>query len=129
MVPDSHRYLLDRVAPAMVSTVNPDGSLQTTPVWFLFEDGAPRFSSLYSSRRVRNLLARPQCNFFVLDLEDTDRYLEVRGSARVEDDGDYAFADRIGARYSAEMRSYDSPGDRRAAVTVLPAKINAVDVG
>jgi hypothetical protein len=65
----------------------------------------------------------------ILDPVDTYRYLEVRGAATVEDDGEYLFTDRVGRKYGADLRTLDKPTDRRAISTIRPLRVNAVDVG
>jgi hypothetical protein len=57
------------------------------------------------------------------------RYLEVRGDATLEPDPDYAFADRVGAKYGgADLRANDGPGESRVVVTIEPTRVNAVDL-
>ena len=48
------------------------------------------------------------------------RYLEVRGEAEIVADDDYVFADQVGAKYEADLRQHDGPGDRRVVVTIRP---------
>ena len=38
------------------------------------------------------------------------------------------FADRLGAKYQADVRDHDGPGDRRVIVTIKPTRVNAVDM-
>jgi hypothetical protein len=56
------------------------------------------------------------------------RYLEIRGDAEITPDDDYSFADRFGAKYQADLRDHDHPGDRRVIVTIRPTRVNAVDM-
>ena len=74
-------------------------------------------------------MARPQCSLFVLDLANPFRYLEVRGRARIEPDDDYAFARRVGAKYGADLKVHDQPGETRVAVTIEPVNVYAVNMG
>ncbi len=126
--PDSHRDLLD-ARFATLATVGKDGGPQLTEVWFLFEDGEVKISLNDSRRKTKNLVARPRCSLFVLDLANPFRYLDVRGTARIEPDEDYAFAERVGAKYDgADLRDHDAPGDKRVVVTIEPANVFAVDM-
>ena len=53
----------------------------------------------------------------------------MRGRARIEPDDDYAFADKLGAKYGgADLRAHDRPGESRVVVTVEPVKVHAVDM-
>jgi PPOX class probable F420-dependent enzyme len=122
-IPDSHRDLLDQPV-ATLGTVDPEGRPQLTEVWFLAEDGHVKFSLNTSRQKVRNLQSRPACSVLLLDLANPYRYIEIRGDASLESDDDYAFADRVGTKYGADLRTNDRPGDRRVVVTVQPTRVH-----
>jgi PPOX class probable F420-dependent enzyme len=126
-VPDSHRDLLDAQV-ATLATVDAAGLPQLSEVWFLHEDGELKISLNTSRFKTRNLQARPGCSVLILDLANPYRYLEIRGSARVEPDDDYVFADRVGKKYGADLRVHDGPGESRVVVTIDVAKVHAVDM-
>jgi PPOX class probable F420-dependent enzyme len=126
--PDSHRDLLDAKF-ATLATLGKDGGPQLTEVWFLFEDGKLKTSLNDSRLKTKNLVARPRCSLFILDLANPFRYLDVRGTAKVEPDDDYAFAARLGAKYGADVRDHDGPGEKRVVVTIEPTNVFAVDMG
>ena len=128
VIPDSHRDLLDAQF-ATLATIGPDGRPQLSEVWFLAEGDTVRLSLNDSRQKTKNLMARPQTNLFILDLTVPFRYLEVRGDAEVTPDDDYAFADKVGAKYGgADLRLHDQPGDKRVVVTIRPVRVNAVDM-
>lgn len=126
--PDSHRDLLE-ARFATLATLGKDGGPQLTEVWFLFEDGKVKTSLNDSRLKTKNLLARPRCSLFILDLANPFRYLDVRGTAKIEPDDDYAFAQRLGAKYGADVRDHDGPGEKRVVVTIEPTNVFAVDMG
>ena len=122
-IPDSHRDLLDQPV-ATLGTLDREGRPQLTEVWFLAEDGQVKFSLNTSRQKVRNLQRNPACSVLLLDLANPYRYVEIRGDAVVESDHDYAFADREGAKYGADLRTNDAPGDTRVVVTVRPERVH-----
>ena len=127
-IPESHQDLLESQF-ATLATVGSDGLPQLTEVWFLADAGTIKLSLNDSRAKTKNLLVRPECSVLVLDLQNPYRYLEVRGRARIEDDADLAFADRLGQKYGgADLREHDRPGESRVVVTVEPQKIYAVDM-
>ncbi len=127
-IPDSHRDLLDSQV-ATLATIGPDGRPQLSEVWFLAEGDSIKISLNSSRQKVKNLLANPAMNLFILDLAGPFRYLEIRGDAEIERDDDYAFADVVGAKYGGtDLRTRDNPGEYRYVVTVKPTRINAVDM-
>jgi PPOX class probable F420-dependent enzyme len=126
--PESHRDLLDAQF-ATLATIGGNGWPQLTELWFLHEDGELRISLNDSRLKTRNLVKRPQCSLFILDLSNPYRYLEVRGNARIEPDDGYAFAQKVGAKYGgADLREHDRPGERRVVVTIEPVNVYAVDM-
>lgn len=126
-IPESHLDLADSPL-ATIATIGPDGRPQLSAVWFLYEDGHLKVSLNTSRQKTKNLAANPAVTVFLLSA-DGAKYLEVRGDARLEPDADYAFADRVGAKYGgADLRQMDGPGDQRVVVTVDPARVNAVDM-
>jgi PPOX class probable F420-dependent enzyme len=128
-IPESHRDLLD-IQFATLATLGRDGIPQLTEIWFLHDDGELKTSLNTSRLKTKNLQRRPECSLFLLDLENPYRYVDVRGRARVEPDPDYAFADKIGAKYGgANLREHDRPGDSRVIVTIEPQRVFAVDMG
>ena len=128
-IPASHRDLL-RTDVAMLTTLGADGYPQTTALWFLAEDdGTIKLSLNRARQKTRNLERRPEVTFFVLDRANPMRTLEVRARAEVAADPDYAFADRIGAKYGGvDLRKMDQPGQSRVVVTLHPVRVNAIDL-
>jgi PPOX class probable F420-dependent enzyme len=85
--------------------------------------------SLNNSRqKVKNLMSRPQCTLFILDPAGPHRYLEVRGDAEITPDDDYEFAAKLGAKYKADVRAIDQPGQQRVVVRIKPVRVNAVNM-
>ncbi len=127
-IPESHRDLLS--APvATLATVGPDGRPQLSEVWFLAEGDSVAISLNTSRQKTRNLMRNPACNLFILDLANPYRYLELRGDAEISPDDDYAFAAKAGAKYGADVRDHDGPGESRVVVRIRPARVNAVNMG
>jgi PPOX class probable F420-dependent enzyme len=126
--PESHRDLLDAQV-ATFATIGGNGLPQLTEVWFLHDEGELKLSLNSSRLKIRNVQKRPQCSLLVLDLQNPYRYLEVRGNTRIEDDDDYSFARKFGAKYGgADLSVHDGPGERRLVVTIEPANVYAVDM-
>ena len=127
-IPDSHRDLLD--APvATLATVGADGRPQLSAVWFLADDDGVRLSLNNSRQKTKNLTNNSAATLFILDTANPARYLELRGNATLTPDDDYAFADKVGAKYGGvDLRSMDQPGQSRVVVAIDPVRVNAVDL-
>lgn len=126
-IPDSHRDLLDGQVGTL-ATVGEDNRPQLSEVWFLADGDTVRISLNSSRQKVRNLQRRSGCSLLILDLVNPARYLEIRGDAELAPDDDYTFADRVGAKYQADLRLHDRPGEYRVTVTINPQRVNAVDM-
>jgi len=124
-VPASHQDLL-AANVAILTTIGKDGYPQVTALWFLAdEDGLVKLSLNTSRQKTKNLLANPQCTFFVIDQVNLFHTLEIRARAEITPDPDYVFADKLGAKYGgANLRTMDRPGESRVIVTLQPVKIN-----
>jgi PPOX class probable F420-dependent enzyme len=128
IIPASHRDLLD-ARVATFATLGSDGYPQLSEVWFLAEDDIVRLSLNSARQKTRNIIRHPSCNLFILDVANTFRYLELRADALVEPDDDYVFADKVGAKYDADLRVHDKPGESRVLVTLHLHRVNGVNMG
>jgi PPOX class probable F420-dependent enzyme len=124
--PSSHSDLLD-AETATLATIDDDGLPQLTQVWFIHDGGELRLSLNGERFKTANLKARGACSLLILDVSNPYRYLEVRGTARVEEDGG-ALARKVGEKYNADLAAYDGPDDVRYAVTIEPMKIYPVNM-
>ncbi len=126
-IPHSHRDLLNSQV-ATLATIGPDRRPQLSEIWFLSEGDSVACSLNTSRQKTKNLMARPECCLFILDLDAPQRYLELRGDAEVISDDDYSFADRVGQKYGTNLRDHDRPGESRVIVRISIRRVNAVDM-
>ena len=127
-IPDSHRDLLDAKV-ATLATVGSDGRPHQSVVWFVADGDTIKLSLNSARQKTKNLRANPVVDLLILDVGNTQRYLEVRGDATIESDADYVFSDAyIQPKYGFDPRLIDLPGDERTVVTINPVRINAVDM-
>jgi PPOX class probable F420-dependent enzyme len=125
--PQSHRYLLDAQV-ATLGTIDSRGLPHLSEVWFLHDEDEIKTSLNTSRVKTKNLAKRPQCSLLILDLENPYKYLEVRGNARIEPDDDYTFARKLGAKYNADLKVHDRPGESRVMLTIEPTNVRPVDM-
>jgi PPOX class probable F420-dependent enzyme len=123
--PATHRDLLEAPAVGALATVGPDGRPQVTAVWYLLDDdGLLKVSVKTHRQKIRNLSERPVATFLVIDPAKPTRTLEVRATTKISPDDDYSFAERVGRKYGANLKSMDEPSDRRVMVTIRPDRVN-----
>ena len=120
--PESHADLLD--APVgILSTVGSTGIPQTTPIWFIHDGGELRSWLSDARQKVKNLLARPEFSFLILDAANPQRYLVVRGRAELEPDTEFALGAKMGDKYGVDLRRMIAEGETRYAITFVPRSI------
>lgn len=118
-IPASHRDILDSKCFAHAATVRPDGLLSVHPVAVVYDGEHVRFSTLKSRGKYRNLLGDARLSLSIPHPDNPWHYIELRGCATLEDDGDRHFIDTIARKYMGEDRyPYDGPGDERVTVTL-----------
>ncbi|HLH82365.1 MAG TPA: PPOX class F420-dependent oxidoreductase [Trebonia sp.] len=120
-IPDSHRDLLGQQV-AVLGTIGSSGRPQLSGVWFLAEGDTVKLSLNTSRQKVKNLRANPKCSLIIFG-DPPYRYIELRGDAEIAPDDDYSFADKVGAKYGADLRTRDNPGDKRVVVTIRPKRV------
>jgi PPOX class probable F420-dependent enzyme len=79
---DGMREFLERQPFAMLGTYNPDGSIHVVPLSYFFEDGRFFMATSSSSRKVRNLSARPEATITVDD-RSTLEWVSATGTAEL----------------------------------------------
>ena len=109
----------------VLATLESDGTAQLSTVWFLAEDDRVLISLNTTRHKIANLQRNPSCSVLIPDAGNPYRYLEIRGRAELTPDDDYALADRLGAKYGADLREMDHPGESRVAVAIHPSRVRA----
>jgi PPOX class probable F420-dependent enzyme len=127
-VPESHQDLLERPLFAHLATLRPDGSPQSSVMWFSWDGQRVRFSHTRKRQKYRNLENDPRVSFHVQDPDNPYRTLEVRG--RVESmvpDTQAVFYRSLQKRYDFVVPVFDA--DIRIIITIAPTSFVAVDAG
>ena len=101
-LPVTHLDLIDRPLPTLLTTEMPDGRFQSTVVWSNREGDDVLLNTMREFRKARNLLVRPRATVLVVDPDDDVRWLEVRGTVALEDDGAMAHLDELTRLYMGE---------------------------
>jgi len=122
-IPESHRDLLEAQV-AVLGTIGASGRPQLSGLWFLAEGDTVRLSLNTTRQKLKNLQANPKCSLIIFG-DPPYRYLELRGDAEIAADDDYSFAAKLGAKYGADVRTRDNPGESRVVVTIHPKRVIA----
>jgi PPOX class probable F420-dependent enzyme len=127
-VPDSHRDLAGAPATVALSTLNQDGSIQTTAVWAVADDDGRLRTSLATSRhKTRNLERHRKATIFSIDPTNPYRTLEVRADVTIEpDDAARTGTRRVISSYGVDPATMQEQLDEdRVIVTFTPTRVIA----
>jgi PPOX class probable F420-dependent enzyme len=98
---DQMRSFLDERRYAVLATHDPDGGINLTPIWFLFEDDRFHFATPSGSRKVKNV-ERDVSASVVVDAREPgrERWVSASGPVEILRDGEaQAINGRIWRRY------------------------------
>ena len=126
-VPKTHENILQSTALAFVSTLGPKGEPQTSPVWFEWDGSVLRFSHTKARQKYRNLVRDPRIAVTIVDPATPFRYIEIRGTATIEDDPTKAYINVMSKKYTGnEHYQGNQPGDERIIISVKPERVNTM---
>ena len=99
-IPAEYLDLLERPLIGHLATVSPNGRPQANPMWFLWDGTHLRFTHTNKRGKFRNLQRNPSMSLLLINDENPQSYLEVRGElVEVIEDPDGDFYVRLGRRY------------------------------
>src|SRR3954452_21039917 len=101
---DEDREFLSRPIPAILSTVNPDGSPQQTVMWYRFIDDAFLFVMRTDRIKYRNIQHDPRASVMVVDPTNMWRWLSAKGTFSVDDREPGAFYRGLADHYLSGER-------------------------
>jgi PPOX class probable F420-dependent enzyme len=126
--PADYGDLLERPLFSHLATVRPDGSPQSSVMWFVWDGEVLRFTHTSARQKYRNLEHEPRVAVSIADPDDQYRFLEVRGRVTsIEPDPGGAFYKELQHRYGKDYPIHDA--DVRVVVTVEPEDFVAVRGG
>ena len=118
---DATLRLLDGRNYAVLATVNPDGSPQTSAMWIGRDGGDVLFSTVAGRKKHRNMLRDPRVSVSVLDSSDPESYVELRGRVSMVHDPGRLLHLRLADKYGQDPGE-DAPGAARVIVRMAVEK-------
>jgi PPOX class probable F420-dependent enzyme len=122
-LPDEAKKLLDRPEFATVATLEPDGRPHLSVVWIGRDGDHMLFSTIQGRRKTLNLQRDPRITVLVYPKDDPYSYLEVRGTAELEDDPQKAYIEEMSQKYLGKAYPWHSDDERRVVVRVRADKV------
>ena len=124
-IPESHADLLDRPILFSLATVQPNGQPQVTPVWADVVDGMVRVNTAAGRQKHTNLLARPQATILVVDPDNGQRFIEIRGKVvDSTETGADGVIDTLANKYlGVDTYPYRNPAETRVTFLIEPTRV------
>jgi PPOX class probable F420-dependent enzyme len=108
-----------------MATVRPDGRISVVPVAVIFDGETVRLTSVKSRFKVRNLEQDARITLCVPHPENSQYYVEIRGTATIDDDADRSFVNAMAKDWMGmDEYPYDRPGEERVTITVHPEVVS-----
>jgi PPOX class probable F420-dependent enzyme len=124
-IPEDLRPLLDRPLFASLGTIRPDNTVQVNPMWFEYDGEHLRFTHTTYRAKFRNLQSNPSMSLLVIDDENPQVYLELRGElVDVISDPTGEFYVRLGRRYGNPDQQPPPDSADRVILVMSVEKVN-----
>ncbi|RKT17188.1 PPOX class probable F420-dependent enzyme [Streptomyces sp. 1114.5] len=121
---DRAKALIDGKSFAVVSTIQPDGSPQSSVVWVKRDGDDILFSTVEGRRKHLNLVRDPRVSILVNPADSPYEYFEARGEVTLTTEGGRELIDELAGKYRGEDKyTWDGPDDVRVVVRLSPRKV------
>jgi PPOX class probable F420-dependent enzyme len=121
------RELLQAPNYATISTLNPSGSIHSTVIWVLQEDGAVSVNSAVGRLWPRNLEHDPRVTLVVEEKGNPYHFAEIRGTATGTTKGADEHINALTKKYLGQDEyPYRQPGEERIKFVIAPERVRYV---
>ena len=120
---DATVALVDGKNYAILATINPDGSPQTSVLWVGRDGNDLLFSTVAGRVKHRNMVRDPRVSVTVIDSADPENYVELRGRVSMTPDVGRALDTRLAWKYDGRDPGEDRPGAVRVVVRMVVEKV------
>jgi PPOX class probable F420-dependent enzyme len=115
--------LVDGRNYAVLATVNSDGSPQTSVVWVGRDGSDLLFSTIEGRVKHRNMVRDPRVSVSIIDSEDPENYVELRGRVSMTPDIGRQVDTGLSWKYDGKDPGQDRPGAVRVVVRMTVEKV------
>ena len=117
------RAFLENPFVGIVTTLQRDGSPQSTVVWVDVDDEGVSINTAYGRVKPRNLEHDPRLSLVVVDPNDSYRWFKLMGTGTLVDEGADEQIDRLSKKYTGnDVYASRQPADRRVTVRITPTR-------
>lgn len=129
-IPEDFKDLLEGPVYVALSTVMPDGQPQTTVVWCDYDGTYVRVNTARGRQKEKNMAARPKVSVLAVDPEDPYRWIEVRGTVELTEEGAVDHIDSLAQLYRDKSKYFGgvAPAEQAEKQTRVMGKITPTRV-
>ncbi len=126
--PENYKDLFQKKAFGSLTTLMPDGSPQTSPVWVDYQNGDIWVNSAVGRQKDKNIRRDPRVAVAIIDPDNPYRYVEVRVRVHeITDDGAAAHIDKMAKKYLGQDKyPFAQPGEKRVLYKIGIEKTHAM---
>ena len=127
--PEKYLDIFQKKSFGAFTTLMPDGSPQTTPVWVDYKDGDILVNSALGRQKDKNVRRDARVAITIIDADNPYRYVEVRGKVKeITQSGADAHIDAMAEKYLGQDKyPFRQPGEERVLYRIAIGK--AVPMG
>lgn len=127
-IPEKFMDLFNKKAFGSLSTLMPDGSPQTNPVWVDYDNGELWVNTAVGRLKDRNMKRDPRVSVAVIDPDNPYRFVEIRGKVReVTQDGAAQHIDKMAKKYLGKDKyPFTQPGEQRILYKITPEHVHTM---
>ena len=117
------RRLLDGRHYGVLATINPNGGPQTSAIWVGRDGEDVVMSTVAGRRKHRNLERDPRASLTVVDSDDPENYVELRGHVTITEDIGRELDTALSWKYDDRDPDPDPPGAVRVVLRMRVDKV------
>lgn len=132
LIPDEFKDLFEKPVYATIATVMPDGQPQLTEVWCSYDGEHVLINTARNRQKDKNMSARPMVTLMLRDQENPYRWIEIRGTVELTEEGALDHINELARKYAKVSKYYGewTPAEMEAKETrvigkITPTKVNA----
>jgi PPOX class probable F420-dependent enzyme len=129
-IPEKYQDLLSTETKgfANLSTIQPDGSPQVTPVWFDMVGETIRVNTAAGRVKHRNMTANPNVAIAISDPANPYRYIQIRGKvSKVTEEGADEHIDSLAMKYMGKDKyPFRNPAEKRVIFEIEALSVQAM---
>jgi PPOX class probable F420-dependent enzyme len=121
-LPELAGQLLDQNTFVVLITTNQNGSPQSSVIWAKRDGDEIVFSTIRGRLKTRNIERDPRVSICAYDPADPYRYVEIRGTVSLTEQGGPELIDELSRRYTGKPFQESHPDNIRVVCRVTATK-------